>query len=199
MDVSVKHNIKDFTRYLTDVQKKQVPYASSRALNDTAVDGQNAVVEKIPGIFKNRKKWWLKQQPTGIKVKFSKKNSLMARVFTTAYFAEIQEKGGVKTPKSSGKLAVPTAAVPRKYRTSRGARDMLNERQNIFRTPKGVFKRTGKKGIQVLWTFARSAVIKPRFGFYAIMEATVKGNFSKNFEQRLKQAIASAKPPSRPS
>jgi len=195
MEVVLKDNIKEFTRYMDDVQKKQVPYATSRAMNDAAVDGQNALVEKIPTIFQNRKKWWLKQQPTGIKVRFSKKTDLKASIYTNAYFAEIQEKGGTKTPRSSKVLAVPTPSVPKRYRTSRGAKDMLNERKNVFRTPKGVFRRSGKKSVQVLWTFARSAMIKPRFGFFAIVERTVKAKFPQRFEERLKQAFASAKPP----
>jgi hypothetical protein len=199
MEINISSNVKEFTRYLDHIQKQQVPYATSRAMNDAAVDAQNAIVERIQTAFRSIKKWWLKQQPTGVKVKFSKKQDLHARVYTNAYFAEIQEKGGTKTPKSSSNLAVPTAEVPRKYRNSRGAHDMINERNNVFRTQKGVFKRTGKKGkITVLWTFTRSARIKPAFGFMTTAESTFKKRFPVHFEQRIKQALASAKAPSRP-
>jgi hypothetical protein len=199
MEITVKDNIKEVTRFLNDVQKKQVPYASSRALNDTAVDGQNSVVAAIPTTFQNRKKWWLKQQPTGIKVKFSKKTDLRARVHTSAYFAEIQEKGGTKTPKSSKNLAVPTGKVPKKYRTSHGAKEMLNANKKVFRTPKGVFRRSGKKNITLLWSFTPSARVPRRFGFIQIVEKVVKRRFSQHFKTRIDQAIASAKPPSRNS
>jgi hypothetical protein len=196
MEISVRSNVKEFLRYLDDVQKKQVPFALSRALNDVAIDSQEAAAQRAQEVFQNRKRWWLKQQPTGIKVKFSKKSDLHAKVFTPAYFSEIQEKGGTKTPKRSGKLAIPTNAVPKKYRTSRGAKEMIDERSNVFVTPKGVFKRTGKKNISVLWTFARAALVKPRFGFYTVVEETVKRKFATRFYERLKQALASAKPPS---
>lgn len=197
VDLIVKDNIAEMTKWLDNIQRKQIPYATSRALNDTAVDAQKAIVDKIPSTFANRKKWWLKQQPTGIKVKFSKKTDLTATVHTSAYFAGIQERGGVKAPKSGRNLAIPTAQVPKKYRTSHGAKQMLAEKKKVFATPKGVFRRKSKKKIEVLWTFSPRASIKPRFKFHATAEATARRNFARNFERWLKQAIATAKPPSR--
>lgn len=199
MEIILKDNIKQFTRWLDDVQKKQVPFATSRALNDTAVDGQNSVVAAIPHVFNNRKKWWLKQQPTGIKVRFSKKDNLHAAVHTSAYFADIQEKGGTKSPRSSKNLAIPTNFVPKKYRTSHGAKEMLDERSNVFRTPKGIFRRDRKGATTLLWSFATSAKVPKRFGFFDILEKAVKRRFADNFKKRIDQALASAKPPSRTS
>tara|TARA_B100001179_G_scaffold225397_1_gene205232 strand:+ start:129 stop:731 length:603 start_codon:yes stop_codon:yes gene_type:complete len=198
VDFIVKDNIKEMTRWLNSVQRKQIPFATSRALNDTAIDGQKSIIAAIPRIFKSRKKWWLKQQPTGIKVKFSNKRDLTATVHTSAYFAEIQEKGGIKTPKRGRNLAIPTNDVPKKYRTSHGAKDMMREKNNVFSTPKGVFKRTGKKKLTLLWSLAPTAKIKARFGFVKILEKVVKRRFKKHFETRLRQAMATAKPPSRP-
>ena len=36
MQINVKSNIKEITKFTTTVQKKQIPFATSRALNDTA-------------------------------------------------------------------------------------------------------------------------------------------------------------------
>ncbi len=193
VNIVVKDNIKEFTRNLSAIQKKQIPFATSKAINDVAIDAQNKIVEKITRTFSNRKKWWLKQQPTGIKVKFSKKTDLKASVFTKAYFAEIQEKGGTKTPKTSGNLAIPTNYVPKKYRTSHGAKDMINERQKVFKNSKGVFRRQGKNKVQLMWSLSRTAQVKPRFEFYKTAESAVKQSFRRHFEQRLKQALATAK------
>lgn len=197
MEFRLQNNIKEFTRDLNIVQKQQVPYATSRAINDTAVDGQEAVQAAIPHIFKNLKRWWLRQQPTGIKVKFSNKANLHAQVHTSAYFAEIQSEGGTKRPQSARNLAIPTDAVPKKYRTSHGAREMSNDKKNIFRTPKGVFKRTGKKKITLMWSFSPTAMIKKRFDFNGIIEKVIKRRFEKHFFTRLQQALSSSKPPSR--
>jgi hypothetical protein len=195
MHVSLKSNIKEFTKHLDYIQYKQVPFATSRALNDVAVDAQTEVVQGIGNTFDNKKKWWLKQQPTGIKVKFSNKRNLIASVFTNVYFANRQEKGGTKTPKRGKNLAVPTNYVPKKYRISHGAKDMMNERKNVFATSKGIFQRTSKKRypIRLLWSLTRSSFTKPRFAFYATCQATVKKNFAKHFQNRLQQALKSAR------
>lgn len=197
IDFVVKDNIKDATRWLNQIQRQQIPYASSRALNDTAIDAQSAVIRAIPHVFNNRKRWWLKQQPTGIKVKFSNKRDLVASVFTRAYFAFMQEKGGIKTPFRGKNLAIPTALVPKKYRNSSGAKDMISEKSNVFATPRGVFKRVGKKKVALMWSLSPFARIKKRFGFEMIVEKIVRRRFKRNFEVRLKQAIATAKKPSR--
>jgi hypothetical protein len=193
VEITVQSNIKEFISELNAVQRNQLPFATSRALNDVAVDAQDAVINAIPHIFQNRKKWWLKRQPLGIKVKFSKKHDLKSSIYTKAYFAEIQEKGGLKTPKSSKQLAVPTDRVSRKYRTSHGAREMLAERQNVFKTNKGIFQRTGKKGAVLLWSYARSAKIKPRFGFYDICHKVIMRRFEQHFKKRLEQALSTAR------
>lgn len=197
MEFRVTNNIDQFKRGLNLVQREQIPYAASRAINDTAVDAQEAVQEAIPHIFENRKKWWLKRQPTGIKVKFSNKKNLHAQVFTNAYFAKIQAEGGTKKPKTARNLAIPTKAVPNRYRTSHGAREMVADRGNVFRNEKGVFKRTGKRKITLLWSFSPSASITRVFNFHEIIQKVVKRRFSKHFEKRLNEALASAKRPSR--
>lgn len=196
VELYLRDNVREFTKWLTDVQKQQVPYATSRALNDTAVDGQNSVQKFITGVFQNRKKWWLKQQPTGIKVKFSNKRDLHARVHTSAYFLPLQKKGGTKRPKTAKNLAIPTAAVPKKYRTSHGAREMMADKKNVFSTPKGVFRRTGKKKLTLMWSLSPSAKIKPVFEWETIITKVVNRRFGTHFKKRLEQALASAKPPS---
>lgn len=198
MEISIKDNVKDVVRYLNDVQKKQVPYATSRAMNDALVAAQNDIVAELPRRFTLRKKWWLKQQPTGIKVQFTRKTDLKGAVFTNVYFAEIQEKGGVKTPKSGKNLALPTDAVPKRYRQSRGAREMVAAKAKVFATPKGIFRRRSKKKLEILWSFTRTARIMPRFSFVRIARYSVQRSFPKHFDKWLQKALATAKPPSRP-
>lgn len=199
MELRVENNIKEFTRWLTDVQKKQVPYATSRAINDVAVDGQNSIVKHITGTFKNIKKWWLKQQPTGVKVKFSNKKNLHARIFTDVYFGTRQQDGGIKKPKQGKNLAIPLPAVPRKYRTSSGAKRMMEADKKVFSVKGGhIYKRKGKKQypIQLLWIRAPQSKTLPALKFDVIIEKVVKRRFEQHFKKRLDQALATAKPPS---
>ncbi len=192
-EVIIKDNIKEFTRFLSRVEKKQVPFATSRAINDTAVDAQKSIQAAIPHIFDNRKKWWLKQQPTGIKIKFSNKTRLTASIFTNAPFAELQEKGGIKTPKSGGVIAVPTAKVAKRYRKAGGARQLLQSSDKIFSTKKGIFKKRGKSSITTMFVYTKTANVRRRFGFARIAEKVVKRKFNRNFATRLQQALRTAR------
>lgn len=195
MEIIVKDNIRDFTRSLSDIQKKQIPFATSRALNDSAVAAQTAIVQGITNKFDNKKRWWLKQQPTGIKVLFSNKAKLRSAIFTNVYFAKRQEEGGLKTPKNGKNIAVPTIKVIRKYRTSHGAKEIMADNKKVFATQKGIFKRTGKTRypIQLLWSLSPATLTKPRFAFYETCRTTVSKNFNRLFSERLKQALATAR------
>mgnify|MGYP000033997046 CR=1 FL=1 len=204
MEIRVDSNIREFTQWLDHVQRDQVPYAASRAINDVAVDAQDSVVKNLQSVFKNLKRWWLKQQPTGIKVKFSNKKNLHSRVFTDVYFAQRQKDGGIKKTKSGKNLAVPLPAVPRKYRTSSGAKRMMRERSNVFKTTTKsgheiIARRKGKKRypLQVLWILTPTAYVPRRWHIYEVIEKVVKRRFSVHFKKRLDQALATAKPPSR--
>lgn len=193
MEITVQDNIKEFTRKLTEFQRKQIPYATSRALNDIAVAAQEQIQEEIPTKFNVRKKWWLKQQPTGIKVKFSRKDDLHSAVYTNAHFAQLQEEGGTKTPHRSHHLAIPTGSVPKKYFTSKGAREMVSANSRVFLTKKGIFRRKGKKNVELLWSFATSARVTPRFGFAATATKVVKSKFGQFFAKRLQQSLRTAR------
>ena len=129
MQITITSNIKKIATQLDYMQRKQLPFATSRALNKVAVAAQESIVRSIPHIFNNRKKWWGKNKPTGIKVKFSNKYELVAAVYTKAYFANLQEDGGIKRPSSGGKLAVPASGIPRKFYRS----DALRKEQGNSR------------------------------------------------------------------
>lgn len=194
MQVSLKSNIKEFTKSLTRTQKQQIPFATSRALNDTAIDVQNAEVKGIQIRFNNRKKWWMKRQPTGIKVNFSDKRKLWVDVYTNAKFAKIQEDGGVKTPKGRA-IAVPAEGLPKRLRKAGGARKLLDSNKKAFSTPKGIFKRRGKKRYPILqqFSYATSVTVKPKFKFYKTAQVATDRKFKRNFYKRLAEAIKTAR------
>ena len=194
MQVILKSNIKEFTKKLTRIQKQQVPFATSRALNDTAINAQDAIVKGIQIRFVNRKKWWLKRQPTGVKVAFSNKRKLWAVVFTNAKFAGLQEEGGIKTPKGRA-IAIPAEKLPKRLHKAGGARKLLQSNKKAFSSPKGIFRRRGKKRLPIIqqFSYAKTATVRPRLKF--VLTATVATNrkFERNFYKRLSEAIKTAK------
>lgn len=118
---NVTSNVREFVKYLDNAQKKQVPFATARGLTWTAKAAQKDLQEAMPETFKVTRKWWLEQQPTGIKVKPAKKAELQADVYTRAYFAFLQEEGGIKLPFRGRGILIPTPITPKYGRRSGGA------------------------------------------------------------------------------
>lgn len=195
VDITVHDNVREFTKNLNIFQRQQIPFATSRALNDTAVKAQDLLVKGVQIRFNNRKRWWIKgNRRTGIRVDFSSKKRLpmVASVYTNAYFAELQEEGGTKAPVSGKVLAIPTAKAPKSLRRSDGVR-RAKQKSNVFVSKKGVFQRMAKKKLKPLFTWARVATVRPRFKFDITVRTAVNRWFPVFFRKRIQEAIASAK------
>ena len=175
------------------MQRRQLPFATSTALNKIAIAAQSSITKAIPFIFNNRKKWWGKNQPTGIKVKFANKYELVSAVYTRAYFANIQEEGGIKTPRSGHKLAIPASGAPRKFRKSNALKkEQGNSRIFKSKSGKSILRRIGKNSIQKLYTLTDKAHIKPRFGFQKTAHKVFIRHFDKIFQRQLDRALKTA-------
>ena len=193
--LNVKPNVKEFTRYLDGVQRRQVPFALANALTWTAQDGQSAVMEQIQKVFETRVKWWAKNQPTGIKITPAKKDRLTAAVHTNAYFAKLQEDGGIKSPFKAGKLQVPTDRVPKSRRKAGGVKIILSQK-TTFSTKRGVFRKVGGKKsrrVELLFWKTKTALIKPRFGFRSTVYNTALKVFPDKFSRSLANALKTAR------
>lgn len=191
IEIKVEDNLADFNRRLTQLEKKEMPYATAVALTRTVQDAQSAIISAIPHIFKTTKKWWLKQQPTGIKITPAKKIRLLASVYTSAFFAALQEAGGVKTPHRGKNLAVPSDKVPKSRRKSGGARKTLDMKRT-FATKRGIYRKKGGKKkpiIEKQYTFSRTAIIPKRFGFKRIAAKVTARRFKQHLERELGKAV----------
>jgi hypothetical protein len=207
--LDIKSNIKQFTRHLDQIQKKQVPFATARALTWTAKETQGALQGQMPIIFNVTRKWWLQRQPTGIKVKPAKKLDPVAIVYSNAYFARLQEEGGIKQPFKGAGFLVPTEQVPKYGRRSGGAAKVLAGKKilrkagqaggdPIMTMPngcKGIFRRRGKKRLPIerLYSFVPEAKITERMNFKALAAQTAKRQFAPLFKKSLAMALATAR------
>ena len=197
MDLQVRGDVKKFTRHLSKVQKKQVPFATARALTWTVKDIQKAIIKKIPSIFNVTRKWWAAKQPTGIKIIPAKKIRLIASVFTKAHWGILQEKGGTKRPHKSKNLIIPTDKVPKSRRKAGGASVMLKNK-NVFSTKRGIYRRKGGKKrknqtLELLYTKERTAQVQPRFNFKRMARRVAIARFKHNFFKSLSMALKSAR------
>lgn len=202
MQISISSNIKEFTRGLQYIHKEQIPYATSRTINDLTYKAQYEVKRQIPNIFDNKKVWW-KNRDTGVLRSKSNKRKLEGSVYTgkNNYFAGIQEQGGIRTPAKKNKyIAVPFVDnVPRSRLKSGSVRKYLNQK-NVFvnQSNKIVYKKSRhKKGemssVTPLYQFTKKTRLKPRFHFYDICNGVLNSNLEKDFYKNLRKAVSSSK------
>ncbi len=191
-DIAVVNNIRYIERYMDQLERKQLPFATSLALNKIALLSQEHICKSIPRIFNNSKKWWDKRQRTGIKVQFANKYLLSSAVYCKAHFASIQEEGGIKKPYLGSTIAVPTPNVIRKDRSSKSLRKEDGNR-TIFKLGKSIFQRLAGRRLLRLYSLTPQAKVKARFGFKTTAINVFNKQFDRVFTDSFNFALSTAK------
>lgn len=199
IELNIDADIEQFTKWLSRGAKRRLPEALAKALTFTAQDAQAEIQKSIQNRFTNRRKWWVKGAPCGIRIKGADaaQGKFESMVYTEAYFGELQEEGGVKLPYASRGLLIPTPSAPAFGRTAKGAQRLLGQKKILRKGGKasgsaittmqsgrrGVFRREGKKRlpIQMVYLYRESARVKPRFRFVETASAYGRANFQKKF------------------
>jgi len=181
--------------------EREFPYATSRALNDTADDVRNANTKSLISKFTVRTGWYKPRTAMGINVSNSDKRNLTAKVYTRAPWMALQEFGGIKTPKKVY-IASPNRkniGVANKYAFKQNDNKLpanILRKKNIFQASiggkVGIWERLKDNRIKKVWNFIKSATIKKRWGFFDTANEQVKG-YEKHFGQRLGEVMASIK------
>jgi hypothetical protein len=95
---------------LQNVRANQIPYATSRALNDCADKAVDDLVAWVKGIFTFRgNSAWVRSR--WFKSEKSNKKSLTAYVLGMFDYLLLHEEGGIKTPHRGATLAVPLGTL----------------------------------------------------------------------------------------
>jgi len=218
--VSVVSNIREVEKYLNDVQRRQLPFATANALNRTAFQAQRALRKQAPKKL---------DRPTRFTVnafmvdKASKRQA--SEMQASVYIAGSQGKprgadrvsylgwqveGGVRTTGGAG-TGVPTAnAKLNQYGNIPNRKAGLVKKNQFIGTIRGItgvwerghFSRTGKwskqgkrraTNVKLIVAFERQVSYKPKFPFYKIATRVIRNNFHKHMESSLRQALASAR------
>ena len=216
MQISVQSNIRQVTRFLDDVQKKQIPFAASRALNDIAFKvSRREMPELAQRVFDKGATSFTKR---GFKYKKSNKRDLTAIVFIDEQqgeYMKFQVAGGTRFPNKKALLISTDQSKLNRYGNFTQAQlaRIINDKQKFFKgIPKGrsgknyegIWERYGRaasatsggKRIRMVARYADKAQYRPLFPFGKHTEKVVfarKGGFTDTFNRRLKQALASAK------
>ena len=210
MQVDVRSNVKEFKKGLTSVQKKQIPFATSRALNLTGVLVLKSLERNADKTFKGGATPSTKRvfkPPRGMRgerhnIRFSTKRDLTTAIYMppwAANYLKYQIDGGIRKTKGIG-TGVPTKNKRlNKYGNITGRRGGLVKTANQFigeiKGIQGVWERygPGKKNIKLLIAFEKDPQYKPLFPYYETARKTVDIHFKRKLKLELNRALRNAR------
>jgi hypothetical protein len=198
IEFNVKSDYKRLERRLNAIERKQLPFAFSKTLNDVAKRIRKRIVDRTyPAAFDVRDG---KFANATFKIDFSSKRKLEARVYDRLGRANLKlhAEGGIKRAKR-GSIAVPSQYV-KDRRTGRGVRRSLRPREVVdsqkgYKTQRAIFQAYGPKASKkrLLYSLIPSARISKQFPFYEDANKIVRKDLSRVFNYQLKQALRSRK------
>lgn len=202
---------KKIGRFLSDVQKKQLPFATALAITNTLYRAKEGVEQQLerdidrPTPFTKR----------GFRVQKADKRNLTGRLFIMPIqrsYLEFQIFGGIRRPKGTA-LALPPAKsmpgdvrkdaygnVPRSQRAkqllAKGAiSTKIGNVAGVWQPPKKT--KTGKvrKGSRMALKLAyvKQATYRPRFRFFERGQAEINKHFTSEFQKAFARAMRSAR------
>lgn len=196
MRMSFTRNIKAVERDLSDMARKQLPFALSVALNATAEDIQKNETRRLSKVL-DRPTPFTKR---AYRVRRSSKRHLEARVFAMraqAKYLGRLEDGGIATPKRRALVLPQKARVNRYGNLPRGSVRRAIARPNVFSTRNkggpggpGVFQRMKSGKIKKLVSYVKRATYRPQLGFRDSAAKTARRRFPVHVERALAKAFA---------
>ncbi len=213
--VDIDSNIDAALRDFTELERRQLPFALSGAMLDTAFDVRRRIVgSTYPEAFDVKNKRF-----AGVMFKVTKDGAAVRRGAAAGITRELRSagevsvsvkdtlgrdymqrhtRGGTKTPRG-GSIAVPV--TPGEVRGASGrvlARNKplaLGKKRNHFTLYKGgrkaaVMRRDGD-ALTAVYLFLKQAGIEKSFRFYEDAEQTALSVFSGHFDNRLARALRS--------
>lgn len=201
--IKFKDNIDDVERFLSDLAQRQLPFANSQALNDTAIDVKADEEKRLERDLDNPTPFTKR----GLYIKRSTKSRLVAIVGfkpIQASYIKFAAKGGIRRPKRRA-LIVPVGQRLNKYgNMPRGSVKRAVSRPDTFsgkvKGVAGIWKRPRKAkrasaatGPKLLVSFKSRATYRPRHDFEGGAEKIARRVYPKHLIRRLEAAIKTAR------
>lgn len=200
MNVNIETNIKRVAKQMNIIQRKQIPFAVSVAINETMgtkkTKGLRAVMSREMNKRLDRPR---KSTTTAFYFKSSKKTKLSATLGFYDWAAEFMQylvHGGIRT--SDKNIPVPYKhAKLNAYGNIRGKKSGLikNNKQFFGKIGKasGVFEKVKDGSPKLIIGFSKFVNYKKMFPFYEIAGRYIGFTFPKKFNESLKKALRSAR------
>jgi len=213
LSLNVGSNIGEVAGWLNTVQRKQLPFATAVALQNTAFDvRRKAVGDTFPSAFDSRNKNFatgvLIVEPSRTKGAARRrvdKRKLHAAVYARDHatdYLETHARGGIKRPIDGRNIAIPTQHIKR---TKSGKVSAAKRPRAIVDKP-NTFIRRGSRGGQILqkgrrkgaplktlYQLVPAATIPKRLSFYEDAAKVVQRRLVPNFRQSFDRAMRTAR------
>ena len=194
--INIKSNVKEITKDLKREQKKQIPFATMIAINNTLFQLRKEMGKQTtkkldrPTPFTQR----------GFLVEKASKKNLKGMLYIrdeVAKYLKYQIEGGIRTPKKK-KIGVPTGkANLNKYGNVPGAKKgYIKKKSQKILTIKGmtgVFEEHKDRTLSLMVAFKDRVVYPAIFPFFKIGGKFIDSVFNKNFKKALDKALRTAK------
>ena len=197
MEISFAANFREVERDLSDFARKQLPFATSLALNSTAEAVEREARRNLETRLEKPTPFTLR----GLLILRSSKARLWADVLmkdAQAAYLKWQETGGDRPPKARA-IPVPVHIVRNAFgNMARGAVKRAALGADVFsgrpgRAGPGLYQRLKGGGLRMLVAFEPVAKYRPRLRFAKDAERTALATMPAAFEHAMRRALASAR------
>lgn len=195
----VRGDIKAAVRSLSRLQRRQVPFAASVALNDVAFDTRTHIITRIwPNSFPQARN---RRFPAALfRVRKSHKRRLRAEVFQALDrdYVDIHVTGGTRTPKRGRHLAVPVQARATASGRIRSADLPRNLRGGFVADMRGrgpaLWAPQGRSGrLRLMYVLKTAVPNRARFPFVRLGERFAATRWPLAFERAMRRALRTAR------
>lgn len=190
MTFSVSIDLEPIRKQLNNLERKQIPFATSQALNDVAYGAVQEVKRQAPTKLDRPTPYTLK----GFRYRKSTKRDLVSSVFIDSNrykYLRYQIEGGTRNNSGKG-TAVPVNIKLNKYGNIPGRRKGIIKKKSQFignvRGKPAIWERS-KKGLKLLAVIKTHVTYKKRLPFNNIVRQYVERTFRSKFDVRIKNAL----------
>ena len=206
MEITVETNLAEFEGWIDKTVLKQMRFATSVTLYETAKQAQEAVRADLPHEFTIRNNWvsrGIRMVPgssRAIRNSASGISDMKDEVGTVDEFMRRQAEGGVKKPHKADSVAIPIRE-PKTEITSRKQwpRRVLKQARTFLRRRADgkcyILQSTGSAPypIKRLYSFEPEANVPKRWPCFEKADKLVGASYNVNFNRAFEKAMATAK------
>jgi hypothetical protein len=213
--IEITSNVLDVHAHLADLIREQMPFATSKAVNDLTLEARDHLRGRVETSFIIRRPWVTARGafPVTLSKKRDEVKRGTIRLDTSRDFLGKFEQGGTKQSRTGVKLAVPIEARPtarsvvpkrlsvrnlnlRATRTATG-KVQLKGLQRTFVVKTGgaslILQRQGRGVVRTLYAFKRSVPIPDSLHFYDTIASYVRNEWNTVAGEALRYALLNAK------